>query len=43
MKRPFFIFRFEKEAAKVKWATNEAPLYKSPVSTFQNPMYNKVD
>ncbi len=37
------VFRFEKEAQNMKWATNETPLYKSPVSTFQNPMFNKAN
>jgi hypothetical protein len=35
------VARFEKEAENQKWATNETPLYKSPVSVFQNPMFNK--
>lgn len=31
--------RFENERKKVKWHTNENPLYKDATTTFQNPVY----
>ena len=35
-------FRFQNQKDNVKFAQNQNNLYKSPVSTFQNPMYGKA-
>ena len=36
------VFRFQNQKDNVKFAQNQNNLYKSPVSTFQNPMYGKA-